>query len=428
MRVVIFLLISFLSVNQALAQETYNNCNSAFELCPNESYSFSNIGANVTFCGGCEDDFNFCFPTDNTIWLTFTTNATGGDVSIDFSNLVFQNGAGQDNELQAALIQAVAPCDASTYSLAGDCTASETGNFTLNGTALNPNATYYIVVDGDNSGVGIADPAEFTFDLQISGPGIDRASSSVSIVADNSNICLNDLVTFTASLTDCPNNGDYTWLINGAAAATTTDPLWTTSELQDGDVVSVSTSCYTQCIDTVTANAAAMSVYSFPIDAGTDLSIQEGEFAQLSGATSAPVYYWTPSYALSSTSVLNPIATPEETTTYTLTAEENGCILSDYITVYVSSDLTIPNTFSPNGDDRNDTWVIPGIEAYPDNFVKIFTRWGQEVYTTTGYSATKAWDGTTLSSGKAAEGVYYYIIELNDSEERVLKGTINLIR
>ena len=163
------------------------------------------------------------------------------------------------------------------------------------------------------------------------------------------------------------------------------------------------------------------------MDAGVDLYLDWGTSAQLSGVTSAPVFTWTPSFEVSNPNVLNPIVEPNETTVFTLTAEENGCTQSDQVTVFVSRGLEIPNTFSPNEDGSNDFWEILGIDAFPDNTVSLFTRWGQEVFTLSSYSEEKFWDGTMRSGSKASEGVYYYIIDLGDGSE-LIRGTLNLIR
>lgn len=423
---VIFLLMYILIGSISWGQEAYNNCSSPLELCPNNVYTVNNIGANVTFCAGCDDDFNFCFSTDNTVWFTFTTNATGGDVQVDITNLVFESNPGQDTELQAVIIEASVACSAASYVQQGNCVSAATTDFTLNATGLAPSTTYVIVVDGDNTGAGVTSPAECTFDIAISGTAVDRINSSIGVAQNATSICLYDPVVFTASVANCPDTGDYNWYINGNLVATTTDSTFTTTALNDGDVVTVETSCYLLCPEVVSADASAMSVYSFPVDAGNDTTIISGETVSLNGSTSAPVYTWSPSYLFSDPSLLSTLAFPTETITLSLTATENGCTLTDYVTVTVINDLQIPNTFSPNGDNINDTWIIEGIGLCPNNSVRIYDRWGQEVFEATGYSLAKSWDGTT-GKRPLTESVYFYVIDLGNNSSPI-NGTITVIR
>jgi gliding motility-associated-like protein len=143
----------------------------------------------------------------------------------------------------------------------------------------------------------------------------------------------------------------------------------------------------------------------------------------LNGTTNASSVSWSPPFLLSDASALNPFATVEETTTFALTATENGCSNTAYVTIFIEELLTIPNTFSPNGDNINDSWEIDGLELYPDNQMQIFTRWGQKVFQTSAYSKAKMWDGENH-----AEGVYYFVLDLNDDNGVQYKGTITLIR
>lgn len=424
----VFLFIFLLGFGPVQAQETYNSCVDALSICPNETYSVNNIGANITFCPGCEDDFTFCFTPENSIWLSFTTNAAGGAVQVDFSNLVFEVSAGQDTELQASILEAIAPCDATTYTQLGTCASNETGNFSLTAAGLTPNTTYYVVVDGDNNGVGITDPAECTFDVSISGVGVDRPVSSISIDPQAGSFCAQATTTFTATITDCPDTGDYQWFINGSLVATTTIPTFQTSNLTDGDIVSVQTSCYANCPATPSDVTSPLTVTSFPLDAGPDQTVQPGQSAILGGVTTATIYNWTPSFGVSDPLNLNPVVVPTETTTYTLTATQNGCTQTDQATIFVESFIDVPNSFSPNGDGANDTWIIEGAELYPNASMKIYTRWGQPVFETIGYSELKAWDGTDKRGKPMAAGVYFYIFDLRDNETEEMKGSLTLIR
>ena len=78
-------------------------------------------------------------------------------------------------------------------------------------------------------------------------------------------------------------------------------------------------------------------------------------------------------------------------------------------------------------DGNNDTWIIKGLEHYPNNTIALYTRWGQEIFALSDYSEIKAWDGKTRIGSKAAEGVYFYVLDLGDGSE-LIKGTLNLIR
>ncbi len=426
---VIFLLMIFLGGKfKVFAQPAYNECFHSLEICPNTTISANNIGANKTFCPDCEDDFTFCFTANNTVWFKFTTNSVGGTVNINFSNLVFQTAAGQDTELQAALFSTIQPCFGNSYVQIGNCINNATTNFSLTATGLNPNTTYYLVVNGDKSGTGITKAAECTFDINISGAAVDRPVPTITYDASSLNICKNDLVTMTAHLHNCPDSSSYKWYVNGTLVATTQDSVYLTSGLSDGDIVTVTNSCYLLCPQTVTIASPVFHVYTFPIDAGADMHITAGESAQLQGTTTASIYSWSPDFLLTSASILNPVAVPTTTTTYTLSATQNGCTNFDEMTVFVGKDLTIPTTFSPNNDGINDVWEIVGIENYPDNFVTIYDRWGQEIFQKSGYSYAKAWKGETKHDKDVSSSVYFYILELHDAANRTFKGTVTVIK
>jgi len=426
MRPLVIFLLTALFSHISVAQSDYNICGQALELCPNMTVSVTNIGANKTVCPGCEDDFNFCFTANNTIWFKFTTNTSGGTVQLDFSNLVFQPGFEVGTALQATILSASIPCDAASYVAVGNCVSNGSAPFVLNA-VLNPSTTYYVVVSGDSPAPGLTSPAECTFDLTLSGAGVDRAASLISISANNTSICPNEIVTASAGLSACPESGTYQWFINDTLVAVTTDSVFQTSAFSNGDVLTVQNTCYAQCPVTVISTGIAVSVYSLSVNAGPDVAIQPGESVQLNGSSSSTTFIWSPAFGVSDTNSLTPFVSPEVTTVYALTATENGCTLQDQVVVSVASPLMIPNTFSPDNNGTNDTWEILGISYYTDCFVRIFDRWGQEVFQSIGYSSSKEWDGTR-NGNPLQEGVYFYIIELRDSDEQVFHGSITLVR
>lgn len=79
------------------------------------------------------------------------------------------------------------------------------------------------------------------------------------------------------------------------------------------------------------------------------------------------------------------------------------------------SDMKIPDSFSPNNDGINDFFAIDGLAEYPDFTFRVYSRWGQLVYSTN--DAFFEWDGSTnqsglLSGGQVTDGTYFYILEL----------------
>jgi len=89
-----------------------------------------------------------------------------------------------------------------------------------------------------------------------------------------------------------------------------------------------------------------------------------------------------------------------------------------------SSDLRLPNLFTPNNDGINDTWEISKIDNYPNALVKIYNRYGALVFESRGYH--KSFDGRGGGQELPA-GAYYYTVELRQGC-RILSGNLNIIR
>jgi len=90
-----------------------------------------------------------------------------------------------------------------------------------------------------------------------------------------------------------------------------------------------------------------------------------------------------------------------------------GCVDTAYMNPFVvvpDPELVIPNAFSPNNDGINDTWVIKGLNAYPDAKVDIYNRWGQRVFGSKGYPTP--WDGR-YNGTVLPVGTFYYVVIAN---------------
>jgi gliding motility-associated-like protein len=116
-----------------------------------------------------------------------------------------------------------------------------------------------------------------------------------------------------------------------------------------------------------------------------------------------------------------------ESGTYTIRLQDGNCE-SPPATFSISAEQgalsNIANSFSPNGDGKNDLWAIPGLASNPDAAVSIFNRQGEAVFKSVGYK--QPFDGR-YQGADLPIGVYYYVIDLKRSCG-VLTGSLTLIR
>jgi gliding motility-associated-like protein len=138
--------------------------------------------------------------------------------------------------------------------------------------------------------------------------------------------------------------------------------------------------------------------------------------ATVTGGTEPYTFNW--SGAGLSFTVEDPQGLPADTFCVVVT-DANGCIVGDCIPLSEPLDLELPNGISPNGDGLNDGLEIHGIEAYPDNIVKIFNRWGDEVYERKGYQNSDQWRGESTAGGIVPDGTYFVILTVNDGERQL---------
>ena len=256
-----------------------------------------------------------------------------------------------------------------------------------------------------------------------------QVTPSVSITASGNNICAGTPVTFTATATNGGSSPVYQWLVNGSDAGTNS-PIFNSSTLADGDIVSCLLMSSSGCAipANTTSNSITMMVNPLPtVDAGGGKTINDGSSTKLNATATGNItdITWSPATGLSNNKILDPIAGPTSTTKYTLTVTTaTGCSATDTLTVTVFINIIIPNTFTPNGDGINDTWNIKYLDAYPDCTVKIFDRYGQRVFSSIGYG--EPWDGK-YSGANLPQGTYYYIIQLKNGS-KTLTGPITIVR
>ena len=109
-----------------------------------------------------------------------------------------------------------------------------------------------------------------------------------------------------------------------------------------------------------------------------------------------------------------------------LVKDANGCTTQVNFTIEATTDIEIPNGFTPNGDGINDT--VGALKTSPSSTLNAQLR-----CTTAGaarylnrWVTTWDWDGT-FNNKRLPDGTYYCIIELGDGQPP-LKKSVTIMR
>lgn len=270
--------------------------------------------------------------------------------------------------------------------------------------------------------------------LEISNNGGNFTISNISagsynvVVTDVNNCVTNTtaiisqppLITNDAFQTVCYLDLPYTWnnvVFNSAGNQTTT-----LQSIQGCD--SILTMFLTVDSPTVTVSATSTLIDS-----------EQETMLIAVGSPPGGNFSWSPVNSLENALSDITIATPTNTTVYTVTYSINDCPIENNLTIIVNPDKVIyyiPNTFTPDGDGFNQLFqpiFFSGISK--DDFsLCIYNRWGELIFKS--LDPEWGWDGSFGTNGKKVqEGTYSYKIKykLPDVDEyREISGHVNLIR
>jgi len=180
------------------------------------------------------------------------------------------------------------------------------------------------------------------------------------------------------------------------------------------------------------------------VDLGPDITINLGDDSDpistfIVSELAIDSILWNPITDLECNTVDCQVVTfsPNANTNYTVTViDENGCLASDDITVFVnlSRNVFFSNIFSPNGDNQNDFFQLTtGSGVVEISYFKLFDRWGNKVHQEESYmpddSLHPGWDGTN-NNREVESGVYVYFAEVlfADNVRVLYKGDVTLVR
>ncbi|MDF2449864.1 MAG: hypothetical protein K0R26_2368 [Bacteroidota bacterium] len=367
---------------------------------PGYTYSWSPSGANTAVISNLSagnytvkvTDANGCQTTSVT-----TINGAAGGPTLSVTSQTNLTCFGASNG--GASINATSGSGPYTY------TWLPSGGSSPSATGLT--AGVYTVFVGYGSGcintitLNITQPAAISLSLSTTPATCGNYDGTASVLASGGTGALSVLWSVNS------NSNTVTGLSAGVYTVTVTD----------GAGCSVSSTCYV-------SSSGVLSV-----DAGIGATIFAGESAALNGTVPVgSTVVWTPSVSLSCSTCTNTIASPNVTTTYTLTTISGGCIGTDTVTIVVDikcGEVFVPTAFSPNDDGQNDVLYVYGNCIENMEFV-IFDRWGEKVFTSN--DPAFGWDGTFNGKKMDPAAFAYYLKATVDGEDVIQKGSISIVK
>jgi len=182
--------------------------------------------------------------------------------------------------------------------------------------------------------------------------------------------------------------------------------------------------------DTLFAEAVIVTE-GLEIDANPDTILLGGSSELFVTPDDRFTYEWDNSETLNDANIYDPTATPEETTTYTVTIMDgDGCEGELDVEVIVENNcepfLYFPNAFTPDDDGLNDVLYVEGL-SLDEVFFAIYNRWGEKVYESN--DITEGWDGTFNGEVVCPDVYGYYLrVKCTDGNEIFRKGNVSVLR
>jgi gliding motility-associated-like protein len=300
------------------------------------------------------------------------------------------------------------------------------GNLHTNPAQANPQSTtVYTVLVSDGCTTGSA-----TVTVNISG------SAPTLTLSTPSSGCAPVCVSFSASPAA---SGIKNWLWNfGDGVSDTAQKPYHCYDAAGNYNVSLSYTSTTGCSKTISVNNE-VSVFPFPHAAFTASSLQadilDPSITFYNQSTGAASWQWNFGDSYFFQSAINPTHTYLNNGDYTVTlvaTSSHGCRDTSRIPVSIVDAFTFfaPNTFSPNGDGLNETFVPMGTGWDNSSFsLAIYDRWGKELFGSK--NPAQGWDGRiNKEKDPIQEDTFVWKVSLKDvfGKSHQYSGTVQLIQ
>jgi gliding motility-associated-like protein len=223
-------------------------------------------------------------------------------------------------------------------------------------------------------------------------------------------------------------SSDYTWTsiepVSDANAVITTSSPLITAEYE----IAVLDTNGCSDIDTTQIRVINPLILS---DWDTTIVIGDSICLPINAEAGLYMFDWSPTEGLDCDTCGSPCIRPLELITYSVSVTDIlGCFTSeaDYtIDIYPETFLSMPTTFTPNGDGANDIITVEGWGIKELVEFRIFNRWGEEIFLST--DEETGWDGYYKGVLQNNDVYAYKITAYTWRDEiKTLEGYINLMR
>ncbi len=281
-----------------------------------------------------------------------------------------------------------------------------------------------------------------TYTVQVTNGGCSKTSSvNVSVLTlqvsapPDTSLCEGNAATLSVSVSGTGGTGNQIiWTPADGLSCTDCSTAVASPEVTTTYTVSYSLNGACEVSDQVTVSVGP----AISVTIADDATIAAGTTAPLSsvvttGSGADPgdlTYLWIPPDGLSCSDCPNPVASPAQTTTYSLqvTSSYMCTAISNSVTIAVELfQFAIPSAFTPGGTvNPRFTVFFPDGAPFSLRSFRVYNRWGHLIYDS---PSPQGWDGS-YNGSFVPQDVYVYIIELQkpDGSVEKLTGDVTVLR
>lgn len=264
------------------------------------------------------------------------------------------------------------------------------------------------------------------------GSVIFAQAPTAAIVVPSSTICTNSTIVFNSISTNTPTSFDWTITpVTGVSFITGTNQSSVGISFSYPGVYSLSLTVSNASGTFVATQSASVSLSPRASFSASLITVGFPNQIVLTNFSSyATGYTWLYSETALTDNTTDAVHNYPASGSYTVTLaalSSNGCSDTARYNFHIadSSGITLPNVFTPNGDDVNDVFkpIARGIKSMN---VNIYSRYGNLVASWN--TVNGHWDGRTPSGIVCESGTYFCVVEATgfDGKNYKLSGFISL--